>query len=278
MNELHLFSGAGGGILGGILCGHACVCAVEIEPYCRDILLQRQRDGILPKFPIWNDVTTFDGRPWRNRVGALKGGFPCQNISVAGDGTGIDGEQSGLWFEMERIIGEVEPAYVLVENSPMLTIRGLGRVLGGLARLGYNAEWGVLSCEDAGGVHLRMRIWIKASNPKFLQRLERHFPSVLRRWEEETKQTRVGVERTDNPDYWEKRKQREQQKKIHRFSRFPWGEDVRRVEDLRNRPDIPEPIVRRISHDVAFGVDRLAAIGNGQVPRVEALAWNTLKP
>jgi DNA (cytosine-5)-methyltransferase 1 len=68
MRELHLFAGAGGGILGGILLGHTCVCAVEIEPYCRQVLLQRQRDGCLPKFPIWDDVRTFDGRPWRGVV------------------------------------------------------------------------------------------------------------------------------------------------------------------------------------------------------------------
>ncbi len=86
MNELHLFAGAGGGILGGILLGHTCVCAVEIEPYCRKVLLQRQRDGILPKFPIWDDVRTFDGKPWRGKVDVVCGGFPCQDISIAGGG------------------------------------------------------------------------------------------------------------------------------------------------------------------------------------------------
>jgi DNA (cytosine-5)-methyltransferase 1 len=80
MNELHLFAGAGGGILGGILLGHTTVCAVEIEPYPRRVLLQRQRDGILPKFPIWDDVTTFDGTPWRGTVDVICGGFPCQDI------------------------------------------------------------------------------------------------------------------------------------------------------------------------------------------------------
>jgi DNA (cytosine-5)-methyltransferase 1 len=80
MNELHLFAGAGGGILGGILLGHTTVCAVEIEPYPRKVLLQRQRDGILPKFPIWDDVCTFDGKPWRGSVDVICGGFPCQDI------------------------------------------------------------------------------------------------------------------------------------------------------------------------------------------------------
>jgi len=86
LNELHLFAGAGGGILGGMLLGHTTVCAVELEPYCRKVLLQRQRDGILPKFPIWDDVTTFDGKPWRGKVDVVAGGFPCQDISSAGGG------------------------------------------------------------------------------------------------------------------------------------------------------------------------------------------------
>jgi hypothetical protein len=90
MNELHLFAGAGGGILGGELLGHTTVCAVEIEEYPRKVLLQRQRDGILPRFPIWDDIQTFDGKPWRGKVDVVCGGFPCQDISAAGKGAGID--------------------------------------------------------------------------------------------------------------------------------------------------------------------------------------------
>jgi DNA (cytosine-5)-methyltransferase 1 len=163
MRELALFAGAGGGILGGHLLGWKCVCAVEIKDYPRRILLARQRDGILPRFPIWDDVTTFDGRPWRGRVDVVSGGFPCQDISAAGKGKGIrGGERSGLWAEMARIIGEVQPRFVFVENSPMLTLRGLDVVLGDLATLGYDARWGVVSAENAGAPHIRERIWILA--------------------------------------------------------------------------------------------------------------------
>lgn len=163
MNELALFAGAGGGILGGILLGWRTVCAVELDPYCRRVLLARQRDGCLPRFPIWDDVRTFDGKPWRGRVDVITGGFPCQDISCAGKGAGITGERSGLWTEMARIIGEVRPRYTLVENSPMLTVRGLGTVLGDLSALGYDARWGVVSAADAGAPHLRERIWIAAN-------------------------------------------------------------------------------------------------------------------
>ena len=104
MNELHLFAGAGGGILGSKILGHRTVCAVEIEEYPRKVLLQRQRDGILPWFPIWDDICTFDGTPWRGIVDIVAGGFPCQDISSAGKGAGIEGKRSGLWGEMARVV------------------------------------------------------------------------------------------------------------------------------------------------------------------------------
>ena len=86
VNELALFAGAGGGILGGKLLGWRTVCAVEWEPYPASVLCARQNDGFLPPFPIWDDVQTFDGKPWRGIVDVVSGGFPCQDISVAGGG------------------------------------------------------------------------------------------------------------------------------------------------------------------------------------------------
>ena len=162
MTELHLFVGAGGGILGGLLLGHVPVCAVEIDPYCQEVLRARQRDGMLPDFPIYDDVRTFDGTPWAGRVDCIAGGFPCQDISVAGKGAGIDGERSGLWRHMARIVGEIRPRYVFVENSPALVGRGLAVVLGDLAALGYDARWTVLGAHHVGAPHRRGRIWILA--------------------------------------------------------------------------------------------------------------------
>lgn len=162
---MHLFAGAGGGILADLLLGHRPVCAVEIEPYCRQVLLQRQRDNILPRFPIWDDVRTFDGTEWRGRVDVICGGFPCTDLSCAGKGAGITGEQSGLWSEFARIISEIRPGHAFIENSPMLTFRGLDRVLCDLAQMGYNARWCVLGANPLGFPHRRRRIWIMA-NPK----------------------------------------------------------------------------------------------------------------
>ena len=164
MNELALFAGAGGGILGGLACGFRTVCAVEIDEYARRILLARQRDGCLPRFPIWDDVRTFDGRPWRGHIDVITGGFPCQDISSAGKRAGIAGARSGLWADFARIIGDVRPTFALIENSPHLRTRGLDVVLRDLAALGYDAEWMVLGAADVGAPHQRDRLWILAAD------------------------------------------------------------------------------------------------------------------
>ncbi|EHU2654852.1 DNA cytosine methyltransferase [Acinetobacter baumannii] len=162
MNELALFAGAGGGVLASYLLGWQTVCAVERDAYAAQVLAQRQNDGILEAFPIWSDITTFDGKPWQGIVDVISGGFPCQDISSAGKGAGIEGERSGLWSEMARIIGEVRPRYVFVENSPMLVSRGLTRVISDLAKMGYDAQWARFSASNFGAPHIRDRIWIVA--------------------------------------------------------------------------------------------------------------------
>ena len=182
MNELALFAGAGGGILGGHLLGWRTVCAVEWEPYPASVLCARQNDGFLPPFPVWDDVQTFNGKSWRGIVDVVSGGFPCQDISAAGKGAGIDGERSGMWREMARIIYEVRPRFVFVENSPMLTSRGLGRVLGDLAKMGFDAKWGVLGANSVGAPHRRDRIWI-AGRRDVLSHAEHEW---IGRWEQQS--------------------------------------------------------------------------------------------
>jgi len=163
MRELALFAGAGGGILGGQLLGWRTVCAVERDPYAASVLLARQNDGSLPPFPIWDDVRHFDGTMWHGIVDVVSGGFPCQDISCAGKGAGLDGDRSGLWCEFARILREVRPRYAFIENSPMLTVRGLDRVLCDLAEMGFDAKWCVLGAAHVGAPHLRERIWIVAN-------------------------------------------------------------------------------------------------------------------
>lgn len=162
MNELALFAGRGGGLLASKLLGFNTVCAAEIRSDARDCLIQRQRDGVLDPFPIWDDVSTFDGHPWAGKVDIITGGFPCQDISSSGKGAGIEGSRSGLWKEYSRIIGEIRPEFVYAENSPLLRTRGLGVILGDLSSMGYSARWCVLGAWHIGKVHKRDRMWILA--------------------------------------------------------------------------------------------------------------------
>ncbi len=248
MNELALFAGAGGGILGGHLLGWRTVCAVEWEPYPASVLCARQNDGFLPTFPIWDDVQTFDGRPWRGIIDVVSGGFPCQDISAAGTGDGLDGERSGMWKEMARIVSEVRPKYVFVENSPMLTSRGLGRVLGDLAEMGFDAEWGVLGAGDFKGRHRRDRIWIIAN-------------SRSNGLDESVKSNNVLPKRTIYSHQ-------------QNVGKSVWNEAERciSIDDWKSYATE----FFGMDDGMANRLDRLKAIGNGQVSIVAKQAWEIL--
>jgi DNA (cytosine-5)-methyltransferase 1 len=164
VNGLELCAGIGALGLGvaRAIPGYRTVVASEIEAYAVAVLAARQEDGSLPPFPIWDDLTTFDGRPWRGVVDIVVAGFPCQDISLAGKGDGINGQRSGLWFDVLRIIREVGPAYVFLENVAAITLRGLDVVAAGLAESGFDAEWGCLRASDVGAPHRRDRWWCLA--------------------------------------------------------------------------------------------------------------------
>ena len=301
MNELALFAGAGGGILGGHLLGWRTVCAVEWEAYPASVLVARQNDKILPPFPIWDDVQTFDGKLWQGIVDVVSGGFPCQDISIAGKGDGLEGERSGMWKQMARIIGEVRPQYAFVENSPMLTSRGLGTVLRDLAQLGYDAEWGVLGADDVGANHRRKRIWIIAKDTK-QSRFFSHSKHNRIGWgkqqsegiEEKTrsmansnsighlhrefkiKPTERGIDALSNFTPSSSEVSNSSSKDVERYE-LSSGTSERFSAISSNSWWSIEPHVGRVANGVAARVDRLKAIGNGQVPLCAATAWNILK-
>ena len=267
MNELALFAGGGGGILGGSLLGWTTVCACEIEPYPRNVLLQRQRDGILPNFPIWDDVCTFDGTPWRGLVDVVSGGFPCQDISCAGKGAGISGSRSGLWREMYRIVCEVRPRYVFVENSPMLVCRGLSVVLGDLAKAGYDAAWCVLGAADLGAPHKRDRVWILAEDMVRHTDSGHETPLISVQGGANPQPCGMGDDgNVAHPDMPRREKQRKQE---------PDGEEYTSAECCGWWS--AEPGMGRVADGVAHRVDRLKALGNGQVPLVAAVAFKRLE-
>ena len=265
MNELSLFTGAGGGLLASQLLGWSTVCACEIEPYARSVLLQRQRDGALDRFPIWDDVQTFDGTPWRGSVDVISGGFPCQDISSAGKGKGLSGSRSGLVWEMLRIVGEVRPRFVFAENSPHLRTNGLGSVISGLGAMGYNCAWGVLGAWHAGGPHKRDRLWIVASNADVPRK--RTLPvnaqmggasevgGILREVGPTADAGRYGLE------------------KQQRGSGGTCGEGA---PEHRYPNPWPEPPTAGVDDGLAYRMDRVRATGNGQVPVVAAIAFDVL--
>ena len=291
MNELALFAGAGGGILGGQLLGWRTVCAVEWEPYAACVLAARQNDGLLPSFPIWDDVQTFDGRPWRGVAQVISGGFPCQDISIAGKGDGLDGERSGMWRQMARIICEVGPEYVFVENSPMLVSRGLGAVLGDLSSMGFDAKWGIVGAKDVGANHQRDRIWIVAhsnSNGWTTRKKSRSLGTTVSEQQEgqdnslhfegasslptakgdvsDSMLNRLQRVRSVRPTEGQIglrcRKGSNEEQNIYGANRTWWA---------------VEPELGRVANGVDARVDRLKAIGNGQVPLCAATAWGLLK-
>jgi DNA (cytosine-5)-methyltransferase 1 len=273
LRELALFAGAGGGILGGKLLGWRTVCAVEREQYPASVLAARQNDGSLEAFPIWSDVCKFDGRPWCGLVDVVSGGFPCQDISVAGKGAGLDGERSGLWREFARIIREVQPPYVFVENSPMLVTRGLNVVLADLAQMGYDASWGVVAASDVGAPHQRKRVWIYATNT-MRDRSQgggedgsATRPSGLRSgaW---GNQDPIFLPHSDSTE----------------CPRLPSRESAQVASTRGNSEHSQrhagwevEPTVGRVVDGMAHRVDRLKATGNGQVPLCAAVAWEILR-
>ncbi len=156
MKVLDLFSGIGGFSLGLERAGMETVAFCEIEEFPRKVLRKHW-----PDVPIFEDVRKLKGSDV-GQVDVICGGFPCQDISVAGKGAGLEGERSGLWSEIARLVGELRPKFVIVENSSALTSRGFHRVLGDLAALGYDAEWECIPAAAVGAPHIRDRIWILA--------------------------------------------------------------------------------------------------------------------
>jgi len=163
MRTMHLFAGAGGGLLADLVLGHEPVLAVEKNGYACRVLRKRADEGWFPNLFVWEgDIRLFDPSLWDIRVDCIHAGWPCQDISVAGPGAGIKGKRSGLWSQVVRIAGRLRPRELFLENSPAITSRGLDTVLGDLAGLGYDARWCVLPASAVGAPHLRARWWCLA--------------------------------------------------------------------------------------------------------------------
>ena len=219
-----LFSGVGGLDLGLERAGLRCVWQVEKDEFCQKVLAKHW-----PNVKRWDDVATFTGEGFA-RPDVICGGFPCQDVSVAGKREGITGKRSGLWSEFSRIIRILQPRFVAVENVSALLGRGLGRVLGDLAACGYDAEWDCLPAAAFGAHHIRDRIFIiaKSSNADSM-RSQGQWPTKAESWSRE---------------------------------------QFERLLQTETRLSVPAGKTGGISDGVSGRVDRLRALGNAVVPQV----------
>jgi len=300
LNELALFAGAGGGILGENSLDGEQFALLNGNPiqqaYCApDKMTAFSR---LSRFGMtFKPLMESHGQ---ELLTLYLEDFHAKTLAQAGKGAGIDGERSGMWREMARIIREVRPKFVFVENSPMLTSRGLGVVLGDLASMGFDARWGVLGAADVGANHQRDRIWIVAKWRGQLSHAQHH---RIRRWEQQQesikKETRAlantrcqlrskgnTTELDSKTQIWsastiyDQSSSKRQIPNANSAQRQGMQQPERKKQEYAYASDScwweVEPNVGRMADGVAAGVDRLKAIGNGQVPLCAATAWRIL--
>lgn len=295
-----LFSGIGGIELGlERTGGFETIWFCENEPYCRAVLNKN-----FPNIPVLGDIMKV---VWDEveKPDVIAGGFPCQDISVAGKGAGIkEGTRSGLWKEYARAIRALRPRYALVENVPMLAARGLDIVLADLAEMGYDAEWGIISAAEVGAPHRRERLFVIAHRagerckrggdnregngiPPLEIRPTSQVASVGSRWERGAREIlppnaadsfKNGIPRPIKAGSAGQIGQRWKGGSENCAPEFRIFEGLKRIEDLRQRTNIPEPLVRRGAHGPASRLDsfarrkRIEALGNAVVPAVAQVA------
>ena len=300
MRMLDLFSGIGGFALAAETVWRDeldLVAFCEIDPYCHKVLNKN-----FPQVPIHEDIKILDGTAFKDIV-LLTGGFPCQDISVAGRGEGLSGDRSYLWFEMLRIIRDVRPRYALVENVPMLTSRGGTRVLADLAEIGYNAEWTIISARDVGARHLRKRIWIVAYPESERGKRRKTGKQRLNSQRKQRISGRNGTGEVPNSDShgeeWDKSKDRKRRGSVQVHTKVS-NTDSQRLQGSEKTGDSQEegqesqdqfltrlsrgetywetePNIRRVANGVPSRVDRLKGLGNAIVPQVATVIMQKIK-
>lgn len=253
-----LFAGIGGFDLGLTRAGFDIAWQVEIDPYCQRVLAQHW-----PHVQRYGDIRAID---WGTvePVDLLCGGFPCQDISLAGKGAGLTGERSGLWFEYAKAIEVLKPRYVLIENVSALRSRGLDQVLGSLAALGYDAEWHCIPACAVGAPHRRDRVWIIAYAQS--DRIQRG-----------TFQQRGAIVGDDGDTQFVADANRTRSQGHRGECELGEGESEMQISwsgwwEL-------EPAVGRVAHGVPKRVDRLRGLGNAIVPQIAEMigAWILLR-
>lgn len=301
LNELALFAGAGGGLLGSKLLGWQTVCYVEWDKYAIEVLKARIRDGYLDDAPIWDDAKNFDGHPWAGCVDIITAGFPCQPWSGAGKRLG-ELDKRNLWPDTLRIVREVRPEWILLENvARLLSNAYIRRIFADLAEVGYDARWDCISAAAIGAPHRRDRLWIVAHANS-----QRPTPAIQYIRSSQCQATSESgsngkIQSLANPDSGRQQEysqfdRQTEQDSINRdtqggyidgFSDEISNSMCNKLEKSGDQSpqqrfaeihwwDI-EPELGRVADGVAHRVDRLRAIGNGQVPAVVREAWEWLR-
>jgi len=266
-----LFAGIGGIDLGFERCGMKCRWQVEIDKYANKVLEKHW-----PNVERWGDVRTFppdSSSKWK--VDVMAGGFPCQDISVAGKGAGLNGERSGLFFEIVRVARQLKPRAIVLENVSALLVRGMGAVLGELAEIGYDAEWHCIPAAGVGAPHRRDRVFIIA----YAKHNGSHRDGKNEQEREREEMERCQFSRWDGidrnvADSDNKQRKRSEQETIR-------GESILSRQFRRGCEDIgeqwsTEPDVGRVADGVPSRVDRLRGLGNAVVPQVAQVVGTML--
>lgn len=274
---LDLFSGIGGFSLGlERTGGFETVAFCEIEPFCQRVLAKHW-----PKVPCYDEVRTLTAdrlAAYGVAVDVICGGFPCQDLSVAGAGAGLSGSRSGLWSEIARLVGELRPQYVIVENVSALLGRGLGNVLGDLATLGYDAEWHCIPASAIGAPHRRDRIWILAyprCEGVYERRLVTDAPQESvrpRRMERDGLPERARCKAQTLADTFCSGQPRSGQSVLS--GRTKTIIDRQTIDAFAGRVGQiwgAEPDVGRVANGISQRMDRLKGLGNAVVPQIPEL-------
>lgn len=293
---MHLFAGAGGGLLADLILGHTPIIAVEWEPYACQVLRERAADGWFPELYVWEgDVRLFDPSEYAGSVDCIHAGFPCQDISVAGKQAGVGTEtRSGLYREVLRIAGVVRPRYLFLENASAIVTNGLGTVLADLTALGYDSEWLCLRASDCGANHQRDRWWLLADSGKHRRGIG---PDEYIAGGELQTSPNTGFDGPQEPmaDATRQLPHRRRRTWNGRAEPANGGEDVAYTNSTQCQGNerafgigteytnisgagwwAVEPDVGRVADGVSARVHRLKALGNAQVPLQAAVAWRLL--
>jgi len=203
MNGLDLFSGIGGMSI-ALQEWVRPIAYCEIDPYCQGVLLSRMASGALCYAPIWDDVRTLEFRAEdRLAIDILYGGFPCQDISIAGNGKGLEGERSSLFFEIIRLAKQIKPKFIFIENVPAITSRGGLRVVKEIASLEYDCRWCVISASSVGAPHKRDR-WFFLAHSYSKSRVETYKDAESKQIEKAARIRFTRQNRGDiSCDYWQ---------------------------------------------------------------------------